>query len=406
VLIVGSTLRKEQPLLAVRLRQAAKKGTKVSLVHIANDELLMPVAASRIARPDGLAGELAAIAAAVAQAAGKSVGGNVGRAIGDVEKAIAATLVGKERSAILLGHYAQQHPDFAILYAIAQEIGRITGAKVGVLPDGANAVGACLAGAVPQAGALDARAMIEKPRRGYLTMGLEADLDMGTAALKALGDAEFGVVLSAYRNATTEAAHVVLPITPFTETAGTFVNMEGRAQAFNAVVKPQGDARPGWKVLRMLGALLELPGFHPDTIEEVRKQIAPDLAAWAKAGVGGVAESFTWELRTPSAAIERVAEFGIYAGDPIVRRSPPLQKTADGKAQRAARMSAATMSRLGVNAGDSVRVRQGAGEAILPVALDAALADNTVRIARGVPETSALGEGDIAIERLRETAAA
>ena len=406
VLIVGSTLRKEQPLLAVRLRQAAKKGTKVSLVHIANDELLMPVAASRIARPDGLAGELAAIAAAVAQAAGKSVGGNVGRAIGDVEKAIAATLVGKERSAILLGHYAQQHPDFAILYAIAQEIGRITGAKVGVLPDGANAVGAYLAGAVPQAGALDARAMVEKPRRGYLTMGLEADLDMGTAALKALGDAEFGVVLSAYRNATTEAAHVVLPITPFTETAGTFVNMEGRAQAFNAVVKPQGDARPGWKVLRMLGALLELPGFHPDTIEEVRKQIAPDLAAWAKAGVGGVAESFTWELRTPSAAIERVAEFGIYAGDPIVRRSPPLQKTADGKAQRTARMSAATMSRLGVNAGDSVRVRQGAGESILPVALDAALADNTVRIARGVPETSALGEGDIAIERLRETAAA
>jgi NADH-quinone oxidoreductase subunit G len=406
VLLVGSTLRKEQPLLATRLRLAAKRGAAVSMVHVAGDDLLMPGVMRRIARPDALAGELAAIAAAVAQAAGKSVGGNVSRAIGDGEKAIAATLVGKERSAVLLGHYAQQHPDFAILYAIAQEIGRITGAKVGVLPDGANAVGAHLAGAVPQAGGLDARAMIENPRKGYVVMGVEAELDMGPRAVEALGAAEFGVALSAYRNATTDAAHVVLPITPFTETAGTFVNMEGRAQSFNGVVKPQGDARPGWKVLRMLGALLELPGFHADTIEDVRRQIAPDLAAWARAGLGGVAESFTWELRTPSSSIERIAEFGIYAGDPIVRRSLPLQKTADGKAQRAARMNAATMARVGVAAGGSVRVRQGEGEAILTVALDAALPDNAVRIARGVAETAPLGEGDITIERVRETAAA
>jgi NADH-quinone oxidoreductase subunit G len=406
VLLVGSTLRKEQPLLATRLRQAAKKGTAISLVHVADDDLLMPGVIRRTARPDALAGELAAVAAAVAQAAGKRVGGDVGKAIGDMEKAIAATLVGKERTAILLGHYAQQHPDFAILYAIAQEIGRITGARVGVLPDGANAVGAHLVGAIPQAGALDARAMVENPRQGYLVMGVEAEHDMGPLAMQALANADFGVVLSAYRNATTDAAHVVLPITPFTETAGTFVNMEGRAQSFNAVVKPQGDARPGWKVLRMLGALLELPNFHPDTIEEVRKQVAADLGAWAKTGLAGTAESFTWELRTPSSAIERIAEFGIYAGDPIVRRSPPLQKTADGKAQRAARMNAATMARLGVSAGGSVRVKQGGGEAILAVALDAALPDNTVRIARGVPETAALGEGDIAIERVRETAAA
>jgi NADH-quinone oxidoreductase subunit G len=275
-----------------------------------------------------------------------------------------------------------------------------------VLPDGANAVGAHLAGAVPQAGGLDARAMIENPRKGYVVMGVEAELDMGPRAVEALGAAEFGVALSAYRNATTDAAHVVLPITPFTETAGTFVNMEGRAQSFNGVVKPQGDARPGWKVLRMLGALLELPGFHADTIEDVRRQIAPDLAAWARAGLGGVAESFTWELRTPSSSIGRIAEFGIYAGDPIVRRSLPLQKTADGKAQRAARMNAATMARVGVAAGGSVRVRQGEGEAILTVALDAALPDNAVRIARGVAETAPLGEGDITIERVRETAAA
>src|SRR6185436_18680066 len=162
---------------------------------------------------------------------------------------------------ILLGHYAQQHPDFAVLYAIAQELGRVTGATVGLLPDGANAVGAHLAGAVPQRG-LDACAMVAQPRKAYLTMGVEAELDMGPEALAALSSADFHVALSAYRNATTEAAHVMLPITPFSETGGTFVNMEGRVQSFNAVVKPQGDSRPGWKVLRMLGALLDIPGFH------------------------------------------------------------------------------------------------------------------------------------------------
>jgi len=193
---------------------------------------------------------------------------------------------------------------------------------------------------------------------------------------------------------------------PFTETAGTFVNMEGRAQSFNAVVKPQGDARPGWKVLRMLGSIIGLQGFTPDTIEDVRKQVAPDLAAWARAGLGNKAESFTWNVRTPTSAMERIAEFGIYAGDPIVRRSPSLAKTADGKAARAARMNAATMGKVGVAEGGQVRVRQGGGEAVLAVMLDKALPDNTVRIARGVAETAALGEGDVTLERVRETAVA
>jgi NADH-quinone oxidoreductase subunit G len=346
----------------------------------------MPVVSRRIVSPEALAAELAAVAA---------------------DKDLAKSLVGKERSAIFLGHYAQQHPDFAALYAIAQEIGRMTGAIVGLLPDGANAVGAHLAGAVPQASGLDARAMTDTARRGYLVMGVEAEHDMGPRALAAIGESDFSVVLSAYRNATTEKAHVMLPIVPFTETAGTFVNMEGRAQSFNGVVKPQGDARPGWKVLRMLGSLLELQGFTADTIEDVRKQVAPDLAAWARAGLGNTAQPFKWNAREPSGAMERVAEFGIYAGDPIVRRSPALAKTADGKAARAARMNAATMARMGVAEGGQVRVRQGDGEAVLSVMLDKALPDNTVRIARGVAETAALGgEGHITLERVRETAVA
>jgi NADH-quinone oxidoreductase subunit G len=406
VLLVGSTLRKEQPLLANRIRQGAKKGMAVNVLHVADDELLMPVANREIARPGALAGSLAAVAAAVAQALGKPVRGDLKRAITDAEKAMAASLVGRERSAIFLGHYAQQHPDFAILLSIAQEIGRLTGATVGVLPDGANSVGAYLAGAVPRGNGLDARAMVESPRSGYIVAGVEAELEMGARATAALAQAEFGVVLSAYRNITTDNAHVMLPIAPFSETPGTFVNMEGRVQSFNAVVKPQGDARPLWKVLRMLGALLDLPGFHAEKIEEVRRAIAPDLQAWATAGLGNEVAPFEWQLRASTGELERVAEFPIYASDAIVRRSAPLQKTRDAQAARTLRLHPATATALQLAQGSTVRVRQGAGEALLQVAFDAALPEGAVRLARGIAQTAMLGEGDVSIERVKVAAVA
>ncbi len=391
VLLVGSTIRKEQPLLAARLRGAAKRGLAVNLIHVTDDDLLMPVANKSIVRP-------AALAAALAEVA-KAVGGK-----GD--NAIAKSLDAKP-AAIILGHYAQQHPDFAVLLAMAQEIGRVTGATVGVLPDGANAVGAHLAGAVPRGNGLDARAMVQAPRRGYVVMGVEAELDMGPAALDAIERSEFTLALSAYRNATTERAHVMLPIVPFTETGGTFVNMEGRAQSFNAVVKPQGDARPAWKVLRMLGALLEVPGFQAETLKQIQDGIAPDLKAWAQQGLGAKPGKFEWQVHTPAASgLERIAEVGIYAGDPVVRRSPPLQRTADGKSQRAVRMNAATAAKAGLAAGDRVRVTQGGGEARLNVLIDAATPEGCVRIARGVPETAALGEGAISLEKVAVEVAA
>ena len=389
VLFVGATLRREQPLLTARIRHAAKKGLAVNLLHVAGDDLLMPVAHRVLAKPAALAAALAEIAKA---AAGKG------------ENAIAASLKGR-RSAIILGHYAQQHPDFAVLLAIAREIGRVTGATVGVLPDGANAVGAHLAGAVPTRGR-DARAMIEAPRRGYVLAGVEAELDMGPAALAALEKSEFTVALSAYRNATTERAHVVLPIAPYTETGGTFVNMEGRVQSFNAVVKPQGESRPAWKVLRMIGALLEVPGFEGETLQEIRASIAPDLQAWATRGLANTAPDLEWKLNAAPESLERIAEFAAYAGDPVVRRSPPLPRTADARAARTARMSAATAALAKLAAGDRVRVSQGGGQARLALAIDPSVPDGCVRIARGIPETAALGEGAVTIEKVAVEVAA
>jgi NADH-quinone oxidoreductase subunit G len=174
-------------------------------------------------------------------------------------------------------------------------------------------------------------------------------------------------------------------------------------QSFNAAVKPQGDSRPGWKVLRMLGAILELPGFGAEALPQVRAQIAPDLQAWATAGLGNMAPAVERHAPIGAGALERIAEFGIYAGDPVVRRSSPLQRTADGRAARAARLNAATAAAMGLAAGERVRVVQGAAEARLVVAIDAAVPQGCVRIARGVPETAALGAGSLTLERIAET---
>ena len=198
----------------------------------------------------------------------------------------------------------------------------------------------------------------------------------------------------------------MLPVAPFTEAGGTFVSMEGRVQSFNAVVKGQGDSRPGWKVLRMLGSMLELPGFHVETLEAVRAGIAPDLVAWAAKGLNNVEAPLDWQVRAESSGVERIAEFGLYATDPIVRRSQPLQRTSDGKASRAVRMHPKTAEAQGFVARQRVRVRQGDGEAVLAVALDALMPEGAVRIARGVAETAALGEGAITLEGVQETAAA
>jgi NADH-quinone oxidoreductase subunit G len=405
VLLVGSTLRKEQPLIAARLRGAAKRGMAVSTVHVANDDLLMPLAAQVTARPGELVATFAAVAAAVAEATGKRVRGDLKRAISPAEKAIGASVVGK-RTAIILGQYAQQHPDYAVLLSIAQEIGRITGATVGVLPDGANGVGAWLVGAVPKDRGLDARAMVAQPRAGYLVAGVEAELDMGSQALAAIAQAEFSVVLSAYRNATTERAHVMLPIVPYTETAGTFVNMEGRVQSFNAVAKPQGEARPGWKVLRMLGSMLGLEGFEAERIEEVRADIAQPLEGLAEGRLDNAVADFDWQLAAAPQSLERIEEFAIYAMDPVARRSRPLQLTADMKRARTARCHPSTAAAMKLADGDRVRVRQGNGEALLTLAFDAAVPEGCVRVARGIPETAALGEGAIELGKVEMAAVA
>jgi NADH-quinone oxidoreductase subunit G len=260
-------------------------------------------------------------------------------------------------------------------------------------------VGGHVADALPRSGGLDAARMLAEPRRAYLVVGAEPELDCANpvAARAALEQADFVVVLSAFRHSQAYA-DVLLPIAPFTETAGTFVNCEGRAQSFNGVVKPAGEARPGWKVLRALGSTLELPGFGFESIEDVRRTLpsGADLAAGLRNGTAVCID----RPATTAAGIERVADVPIYSADAIARRAPALQRTADARPPRA-RMNALTLQRLGVAEGGQVRVRQGRGEAVLATEIDAAVPPGVVRIAAAHPSTSGLEGlcGPISVER-------
>jgi len=308
---------------------------------------------------------------------------------------IAASLVGGENVALYLGNIAQHHPRAGLLHALVQAIAAAIGARFGFLGEAANSVGGVVAGAVPYAGAvtgLNARAMLETPRQGFLLLNAEPELDCHdpSTAMAAMKAAQFVVALSAYQHSATQYANVLLPIVPFTETSGTFINTEGRAQSFRGVVNPLGESRPGWKVLRVLGTSFGVDGFEYTSSEQVRGEVL---------GEGDVAERLDNRLSDASldgvsaAAVpelERIGEVQSYHADAIVRRAPSLAATREGQPP-AASMNEATLNRLGLRAGGGVRLRQRSGEAIVQVVMDDRLPAGCVRIAGGHPTTSSLG---------------
>ncbi|NDP41695.1 MAG: molybdopterin-dependent oxidoreductase, partial [Aromatoleum sp.] len=280
----------------------------------------------------------------------------------------------------------------------AQALAGMVGATLGCLGEAANSVGGYVAGALPRSGGLNAQTMLTDARKAYLVLGAEPEFDCANpfAARAALEKADFVAVLSPFEQGA-QYADVLLPIGPYTETAGTFVNCEGRVQAFNGVVKPLAETRPAWKVLRVLGSMLGLPGFDYATIDDVRADLMPaDVAAKLDNGTRTA-------IATPATAghgLERVADVPIYAADPLVRRAPSLQLTADAKPPRA-RMSTLTLQQVGVADGDPVKVRQGRGEAILVAMADTAVPSGVVRIAAAHASTCGLEgmSGPILVER-------
>ncbi|HNG65009.1 MAG TPA: NADH-quinone oxidoreductase subunit NuoG [Thauera aminoaromatica] len=405
LLVVGSFLRKDAPLLAQRVRQAAKKGLHVSAIGPNAEEWLLPVRNRALVAPSAMVATLGQVVVALAKEKGAEVSvallGKLPETVSDEALAIAQSLASGRKVAVWLGNLAVQHARASELQMLAQEIARLTDGSFGFIGEAANSVGGYLAGAVPGAGGLNAAAMIEQPRAAYVTLNLEPDLDLANpaAAMAALDGAQLVVALTSFDSPSLrQVADVMLPIAPFTETSGTFVNCEGRAQSFTAVAKPFADARPGWKVLRVLGNLLALEGFAQADSEAVRAEaLASDLASRLDNGVEGIVVS---SATGPAGVLERVADVPIHFADPIARRAPSLQKTRDAAAPTA-RIAPATLAALGLAAGDRVRVAQGTASVELVAQADDGLAAGCVRVAAAHPSTAALGamSGDLSVER-------
>jgi NADH-quinone oxidoreductase subunit G len=400
ILVAGSFLRKDHPLIAQRLRQATKHRAQLNLVHATDDDLLMAVANKAIVAPEAIAQTLLAVAHAAAEqksvavpAAAQAV------AVTDAAGKIAASMLSGKTPAILLGNLAQQVGNAGAVHAAAQILAGVLGAKLGFLGEGANSVGGYLAGALPAGDGLNAKSMLAEPRKAYLLLNAEVEFDTGdpAQAVRAMDQAELVVAFTSFADRVADYATVMLPIAPFTETSGTFVNTEGSAQSFNGVVRPLGDTRPGWKVLRVLGNLLDIADFDFDTSEAVRDTILTgDVAAKLDNAIDESAAT-----STPAASgLVRVADVPIHFADALVRHAESLQQTRDAAVPKAW-MPSSVLQSAGVAAGGKVRLKQGSAEAELEAAVDDRLPANCVRVAAGHPATAGLGAmfGAITVEK-------
>ena len=335
VLVIGSNLRKDHPLFAQRIRQSARKGCAVSTINSdaelgTADAWAMPIANAVIAGYGAWAQALADVATAIAVE--KSITPPaVGQAT-DAAKAIARSLLGGERKAVLLGNAAAHHVNASSLLAIANWIATETGATVGYLTEAANTVGAQIADAKPLSNGLNAGQMLDGQLKAVILLSTEPEFDsaLGSTSKTTLNAAQMVVTLSPFK-ANMEFSDVLLPIAPFTETPGTFVNAEGVAQSFHAVVKPLGDTRPGWKVLRVLANLLDIPGFDFESSQDVLSKISG--LSGGKVVAEKLGNTTDAQIEVATTAVLAPAVAAIYQLDSLVRRAKSLQLTADARAQ-------------------------------------------------------------------------
>ena len=389
VLVVGSFLRKDQPVLAARIRTASKRALQVLRIDAGGDDWLIPSSGISVA-PSAWLNALSEVALAVAKA--KSLTAPVGTfnlTISPAAQKIADSLLSGESKAVLLGSAAIAHHHASDLHVMAQFIADQTGATLGFLPVGGNAVGASLV----NANGVGVESVLSGERCAVILMNIEPDSDLPNpaAARAALAKANTVIALSAYKSADLmEVADVILPTSVFSETVSTFVNLEGRVQTVQPSVKPLGDSRPAWKVLRVLGGLLGLDGFLFNAPEEVLGE-ALDDGYCNRLNNKATSSSIANGNLAPFNGLERLADVNIYAGDQIVRRSSALQLTRDAKRGNQLGLNKTTFAELGLKEGDAVRVTQDSHSVDMPATLEVNLAPGAVRISAGTMASAKLG---------------
>ncbi len=403
-LLIGSNIRKDQPIAALRLRTASMGDAQFASLSSIDYEYNFDVATSISVAPSQLVANLASIAKAVLENKSQTASGVTtdlinSAVVNDASKAIAEMLCAAAKSVVILGNYAASHPQASTLRALSAVIRDASDSQLALLSDGANAAGAWLAGAIPHRSAgnhkltkvgLNAQQIIEQSSKGLLLVGIEPELDCvnGLAAQQAAVNADYTVALSAYvSDSLLSCANVLLPITPLTETSGTLVNVEGRWQNFNGVVAPKGDSRPAWKVLRVLGNLFDVDGFDYLSSEDVINELQGHSAK-SKPSCKFTA-TLSADLKT-SDGLQRITECAMYAVDSQVRHSESLQQTADAENSRSVQMCQATASAQGVTDCEKITVKQGETSMVLPLVINDRIAANSLLIYSGLPQTSGL----------------
>ena len=404
VLLIGSNVRMEQPLAGHRIRKAALKGAKILFINPREFDFRFPVAANMSVDPNTMLLVLASVAKALNKTRKTAIPDNLKNFLSKAKiteqtQAIADALHEGKIRTVLLGNLAIAHPAYSALRALAGFIAQLSSAALGYLPDASNSAGGWLAGVLPQRGpggqaidktGLNARAMLAQPRKAYLLVGaIEPELDCwdSVAAHEALRQAECVIALTPFTGVLRDYANVILPSATFAESSGTLVNAEGRWQSFQGACKPLGEARPSWKILRVLGNTLQLDGFDyldsQQVLNEVQ-QVCSDVKPDNQTGFDGDSPDL------PESDIWRIANVPIYAVDALVRRAPALQQTP--LAQRAdIRINSATAQKLGIHNAAQAKAKQTNGEVVLPLVLDESIPDDCAWIAAGLAETTQLG---------------
>jgi NADH-quinone oxidoreductase subunit G len=367
VVVVGADLRNDQPLLANRIRQASKHGMPVTLITSGLNDPFIPKAKVIAAAPSDWIAAL------------------------DGSDVVAALSSADGIKFVLVGQQALMAPNAAELINKAKAVADATGARLGFLGDGANWVGGFVAGTHASShDGLCAQGILSAPRKAVVVFGNEPEFDSlsGAKAIESLKNSEFVVAVTSFVGAAKEYADVILPLCPQTETSGTFINIAGTAQTFKATVRPLGESRPGWKVLRVLGNLLQLDGFEYNSSEDVLKAALPsDLES--RLG-SGVTASSAVAAQALSPGLQLAAYTPIYQSDSLVRRAESLQATKAAKAT-VLQANASTLSALGANSGDTVRLTDSLGGVVeATIGLNKHVADQVVLVATSRKETLTL----------------
>ncbi|BBB15321.1 NADH dehydrogenase I chain G [Candidatus Rickettsiella viridis] len=430
ILLVGSNIRREQPLASNRLRKAQLAGTKIASINCLDIEFPFQLNEKIIIPPQELPFVLAGIAKALNSDAVPAPWADI--PITSAQKKLAEKLKSK-RSVIILGAIAQNHPQAATITQLCEWIAEHSDTvRCVVMTEGANSAGAWLAGAVPHRlpggvavakPGLSAHEMFNSALKAYLLLNIEPSLDCANPnqAVKALRQADWVVALSPYKsNYLLEHAHIILPMTSFAEMSGSFVNVAGEWQDFAPAIPPLGQAKPAWEILQTLGNLAGLADFNQATHDFIRAELRPALKEqfsskgysqqldfWQGAAKMKQPECINihedCELSGNAAknssakSITRITEWPLYRVDSLVRRSPALQAAA-GNDRVGVAMNTQLAKVLQLKEGQMVQVKQGTGQASLAVLIDERLPNDCVWIPAGCDETASLGESFVAVE--------